>query len=118
MPSVYPSLANTRKTPAIYSFLAIICSQYSLFHGASSTPYIHCLSSSRMSNDGIPGSVSPWDIASRGVGFTPVVNAALGGASEITMGAMAMEYLPEREASGYQRRGCTALSEKSSCDVL
>ena len=65
-----------------------------------------------MSNDGTPGSVAPCDIASRGVGFAPVVDAALGGASEVAMGAMAMESLPEREASGFQCRGCTTLSER------
>lgn len=65
-----------------------------------------------MSNDGTPGSVAPCDIASRGVGFAPVVDAAFGGASEVAMGAMAVERLPEREASGFQRRGCTTRSQR------
>ena len=66
-----------------------------------------------MSNDGISGSISPCDIASRGVGFTHVVEAAIGGASEVAMGAMAMLRLHERRASGFQYREYNALSERS-----
>ena len=65
-----------------------------------------------MSNDGIPGSVGPCDIASRGVGFAPVVEAGFSRASKVAMGAMAVERLPERETTGFQRRGCTTLSER------
>ena len=58
--------------------------------------------------------MNPWDIASRGVGFTPVVNAAFGGASEVAIGAIAVVRLPERGACGFQRRRCTELFEKGS----
>ena len=66
-----------------------------------------------MSKDGIPGSVSPCDIASRGVGSTPVVDAAFGWASEVAMGAMTVVRLPDRGASGFQCRWCTALFKRA-----
>ena len=55
-----------------------------------------------MSNEGIPGSVGPWDIASRGVGSATFVGGAFGGVMEVAMGAMAAQGVPKvyREREG------------------
>ena len=52
------------------------------------------------------------------MGFTPVVDAAFGGASEVAMGAMAVVSLLKRGASGFERRWCTTLSKKGSVAVF